>query len=187
PARPPGAPDLAPLEEAADVLPNLHLFDLEDTAHYPERHAEAFGLPAPLAPDAFHSAAEVELLAPPGGRLPPPRLGRFGLPVRSGGPEQSAGTAGAVDNHATLSRGSATLPVRGPTSGANRGLEREHERGAVRELPPRYPWIERVLLDLGRRVVEVTRLPGPTLCGLALTATLVVFVATFVGATWAAK
>src|SRR4029453_12766713 len=194
PARPPGAPDLAPLEEAADVLPNLHLFDLEDTAHYPERHAEAFGLPAPLAPDAFNSAAEVELLAPPGGRLPPPRLGRFGLPVRSGGPEQCAGTAGAVDNPATPSRGSATLPVRGPTSGANRGLDRRldreldrgRDRGAVREPTPRHPRIERALLDRGRRVVEVTRLPGPTLCGLALTATLVVFVATFVGATWAA-
>jgi len=188
--RPAGDADLAALEEAADVLPNLHLFDLEDTADYPERHAEAFGLPAPLVPDAFNSAAEVELLAPPGGRRPPPRLGRFGLPVRSGGPEQSAAAAGAVDDHATLSRGSATLPVRGPTSGANRGLERElepgHERGAVREPTPRHPWIERVLLDLGRRVVEVTRLPGPTLCGLALTATLVVFVASFVGATWAA-
>ena len=33
--------DVAALEAAADVLPNLHLFDLDDTADYPERHAEA--------------------------------------------------------------------------------------------------------------------------------------------------
>ncbi|HET9291223.1 MAG TPA: hypothetical protein VFQ49_09080, partial [Actinomycetes bacterium] len=131
--RPAGDADLAALEEAADVLPNLHLFDLDDTADYPERHAEAFGLPAPLTPDAFNSSAEVELLAPPGGRRPPPRLGRFGLPVRAGGPEPSpgaagamgtAGAVGAVDDRATRSRGSATLPVRGPMPGANRGLAR---------------------------------------------------------------
>jgi uncharacterized membrane protein len=35
-------------------------------------------------------------------------------------------------------------------------------------------------------VVEVTRLPGPTLCAAALTLTLAVFVATFVVATWTA-
>src|SRR5215510_7244279 len=60
--------DVAALEDAADVLPNLHLFDLDDTADYPERHAEVFGLAEPLIPDAFNHAAEVELLAPPGGR-----------------------------------------------------------------------------------------------------------------------
>src|SRR4029450_5965697 len=38
---PAGADDLAALEDAADVLPNLHLFDLDDTADFPERHAEA--------------------------------------------------------------------------------------------------------------------------------------------------
>jgi uncharacterized membrane protein len=213
--RPARDADLAALEEAADVLPNLHLFDLKDTADYPGRHAEAFGLPAPLPPDAFNSAAEVELLAPAGDRRPPPRLGRFGLPVRFGGPEQSvgpvgaagavgaAGDVGAVDNRATPSRGSATLPVRGPTSRASRGLERGPERGPGRGLgrgsvrestsgsvrqtePTPYPWIERTLLGLGRRVVEVTRIPGPTLCALALTATLVAFVGTFVAATWGA-
>src|SRR5919206_2190173 len=78
--RPAGEADVAALEEAADVLPNLHLFDLEDTADYPERHAEAFDLPEPLVPEAFNSTAEVELLAPPGGRPLPRRLGRFGLP-----------------------------------------------------------------------------------------------------------
>ena len=55
--RPATGADVAALEEAADVLPNLHLFDLDDTADYPERHAEAFGLPAPLAPDIFNHAA----------------------------------------------------------------------------------------------------------------------------------
>ena len=69
--RPAGDADLAALEEAADVLPNLHLFDLDDTADYPERHAEAYGLPQPLAPDVFNHAAEVELLAAPGGRPAP--------------------------------------------------------------------------------------------------------------------
>ncbi|HEY8557380.1 MAG TPA: hypothetical protein VIM97_08585, partial [Actinomycetes bacterium] len=39
--RPAAESDLAALEEAADVLPNLHLFDLDDTGDYPERHAEA--------------------------------------------------------------------------------------------------------------------------------------------------
>src|SRR5215213_8415512 len=70
---PAGADDLAALEDAADVLPNLHLFDLDDTADFPERHAEAFGLPRPLTPETFNSSAEVELLAPPGGRRLPRR------------------------------------------------------------------------------------------------------------------
>jgi uncharacterized membrane protein len=39
---------------------------------------------------------------------------------------------------------------------------------------------------VGRRVVAATRLPGPTLCGVALGVTLAVFVAAFVGATWTA-
>jgi uncharacterized membrane protein len=187
--RPAGDADLAALEEAADVLPNLHLFDLDDTADYPERHAQAFGLATPLTPDAFNSSAEVELQAAPGGRRPPPRLGRFGLPVRAVGPDGSPGAVGAVDNRAPRSRGSATLPVRGPTPGADRGLA----GGSVREptsgpapATDRYPWIERTLLGLGRRVVEVTRLPGPTLCAAALTLTVAVFVVTFVAATWTA-
>ena len=32
---PAGEDDVAALDEAADVLPNLHLFDLDDTADYP--------------------------------------------------------------------------------------------------------------------------------------------------------
>jgi uncharacterized membrane protein len=125
--RPAGDADLAALEEAADVLPNLHLFDLDDTADYPERHAEAFGLPGPLALEAFNASAEVELLAPPGGRPLPRRLGRFGLPVVTGGAGSGGSGAdgsGVVDNGKPGSRASATLPVRGPTPGRAARLER---------------------------------------------------------------
>src|SRR4030095_10394418 len=136
--RPPTDADLAALEEAADVLPNLHLFDLDDTGDYPERHAEAFGLPRPLGPDAFNRAAEVELRAPPGGRPPPRRLGRFGIPVVAPGPE-------AVDSPKPSTPPPATLPDRGPATAA--------------EL-----WVERALLGVGRRLVEATRISGPGLC-----------------------
>jgi uncharacterized membrane protein len=91
--RPATEADVATLEEAADVLPNLHLFDLDDTADYPERHAEAFGLPAPLVPDAFNHAAEIELLAPPGGQQLPRRLGRFGVPAADGAAPPAAAPA----------------------------------------------------------------------------------------------
>jgi uncharacterized membrane protein len=156
--RPATDADLAALEEAADVLPNLHLFDLDDTGDYPERHAEAFGLPRPLGPDAFNHAAEVELLAPPGGRPPPRRLGRFGIPVVAPGPE-------AVDSPKPSTPPPATLPDRGPATAA--------------EL-----WVERALLGVGRRLVEATRISGPGLCALALGLTLAVFVAAFVATTW---
>jgi uncharacterized membrane protein len=156
--RPATDADLAALEEAADVLPNLHLFDLDNTGDYPERHAEAFGLPRPLGPDAFNHAAEVELLAPPGGRPPPRRLGRFGIPVVAPGPE-------AVDSPKPSTPPPATLPDRGPATAA--------------EL-----WVERALLGVGRRLVEATRISGPGLCALALGLTLAVFVAAFVATTW---
>jgi uncharacterized membrane protein len=156
--RPATDADLAALEEAADVLPNLHLFDLDDTGAYPERHAEVFGLPRPLAADAFNHAAEVELLAPPGGRPLPRRLGRFGVPAVTGGP-------GAVDSPKPSAWPSATLPDRGPATAG--------------EL-----WVERALLDVGRRVVAATRISGAGLCALALGVTLAVFVLAFVAATW---
>jgi uncharacterized membrane protein len=156
--RPAGLDDLAALEEAADVLPNLHLYDLDDTADYPERHAEAFGLPRPLAPDAFNHAAEVELLAPAGGLAPPRRLGRFGIPVVAHGP-------GAVDGPKPSASRSATLPDRGPgTAGASR--------------------FEAALLDAGRRLVAATRVSGAALCALACGLTVAAFVASFVAATW---
>jgi uncharacterized membrane protein len=186
--RPATDADLAALEEAADVLPNLHLFDLDDTGRYPERHAEAFGLPRPLGPDAFNHAAEVELLAPPGGRPLPRRLGRFGVPVVSPRP-------GAVDNPKLAASASATLPDRGPTkAGAPAGapwVERAPPGTAgapwaERALPGTAgdAWVERALLEVGRRLVAATRISAWGLCGLALGLTLATFVVTFVAATW---
>ena len=156
--RPATDADLAALEGAADVLPNLHLFDLDDTGDYPKRHAEVFGLPRPLAPDAFNHAAEVELLAPPGGRPLPRRLGRFGVP-------SVTGASGAVDSPRPSAPPPATLPDRGPATAG--------------EL-----WVERALLDAGRRLVAATRISGAGLCAIALGVTLAVFVLVFVAATW---
>jgi uncharacterized membrane protein len=98
--RPAGDADVAALEEAADALPQLHLLDLDGGAGYPQRHAKAFGLRVPLAVDAFNRTAEVELLAPPGGRRPPARLGRYGVPARGGRPPPTPPAApggGAVE------------------------------------------------------------------------------------------
>jgi uncharacterized membrane protein len=97
--RPATAADMAALEDAADVLPNLYLFDLDDTADYPERHAEAFGLAEPLRPDAFNHAAEIELLAPPGGQPLPSRLGRFGVPVADAAPAPAPSPGPAPGGH----------------------------------------------------------------------------------------
>ncbi|HSO54565.1 MAG TPA: DUF2079 domain-containing protein, partial [Actinomycetes bacterium] len=176
--RPATDADVAALEEAADVLPNLYLFDLDDTADYPERHAEAFGLAAPLAVDAFNHSAEVELLAPPGGLPLPRRLGRFGVPAvapGSGavfpGPEATTPGPGAVDTRARPFLGSATLPHRGTRRGSA-GFQ-----GAG---------FEAALLQAGRRVVAATRVSASGLCGTALGVTLAVFVLTFTAATWTA-
>jgi uncharacterized membrane protein len=203
--RPVDDADLAALEEAADVLPNLHLFDLEDTADFPERHAEAFGLPRPLVPDAFNRAAEVELLAPPGGRPLPRRLGRFGVPVVTG-------RSGAVDDRGRPAPGSATLPHRGTRhrTGWVRGAQAAGVTGETRrgtgwvQAARGTKWaplgvegaplgveralvgIEGALLGLGRRLVEATRISGPALCTLALGLTIAVFVVAFVAATWIA-
>jgi uncharacterized membrane protein len=184
--RPATGADVAALEEAADVLPNLHLFDLDDTANYPERHADAFGLPVPLAPFAFNHAAEVELLAPPGGQPLPRRLGRFGVPVVAPG-------SGAVDNRARPAPGPATLPHRGPkprTAGAEgvgtADAERVGTAGAKRPGTAGAERVERALLEAGRRLVVATHLSGRALCALLLGLSVTVFVAGFVSATWTA-
>jgi uncharacterized membrane protein len=178
--RPADEADLAALEEAADVLPNLHLFDLDDTADYPERHAEAFGLPAPLAPEAFNASAEVELLAPPGGPPLPRRLGRFEVPTVPAGPDAGSGAApGQGRGSGTVAgRPGSETTAQGPAAGTATGGSGFGDSAGV--------WVERGLLGVGRRVVAATRLPGPTLCGVALGVTLAVFVAAFVGATWTA-
>jgi len=179
--RPATAADVAALEEAADVLPNLYLFDLDDTADYPERHAEAFGLAGPLAPDAFNQSAEVELLAPPGGQPLPRHLGRFAVPAVPPGP-------GAVDSPQPSTSPSATLPNRGPgTAGAPRveraPLQFQRPPLQVRGAPLQF---ERALLGVGRRVVAATRVSASGLCALALGVTLGVFVVVFTAATWTA-
>jgi uncharacterized membrane protein len=182
--RPAADADVAALDTAADVLPNLHLYDLDDTADYPERHAEAFGLAEPLIPDAFNHAAEVELLAPPGGRPLPRRLGRFGLPTVIPGSRAAAesGTAGSVtpgsgvvDSSRLSASPPATLPDRGPGTAGPPRVERA--------LAPR---VERALLELGRRLVAATRISASALCALALGVSVAVFVAAFVAATWTA-
>jgi uncharacterized membrane protein len=211
--RPAWEADLAALEEAADVLPNLHLFDLDDTADYPERHAEAFGLPAPLTPDAFNTAAEVELLAPPGGRPLPRRLGRFQVPVvaggsgtggsRTGGPgtRGPGASPGAVDNRRPVPGRSATLPEGAPLPAGEVEARPEGTplpAGEAEARPEGAPSpageasaslgtrFERILLDLGRRLVAITRVSGATLCALALGVTLAIFIVAFVAATWTA-
>ena len=164
--RPATDADVAALEEAADVLPNLYLFDLDDTADYPERHAEAFGLATPLAVDAFNHTAEVELLAPPGGLPLPRRLGRFGVPAVSPGSEAVTPGPGAVDDRRHRFFGSATLPHRGTRPGSG--------------------GFEAALLQAGRRLVAATRVSASGLCATALGVTLAVFVVAFTAATWTA-
>jgi uncharacterized membrane protein len=141
--RPAGDADVAALEEAADALPQLHLLDLEGVDDYPQHHAEVFGLPVPLSVDAFNRAAEVQLLAPPGGRRLPARLGRYGLPAHGGQP-----------------------PAAPPPPAVGDGA------------------VERALTDLGRRLLQVTRLPAPTLCAVALGVAVAGFVVAFTRATW---
>jgi hypothetical protein len=95
-------------------------------------------------PDAFNHAAEVELLAPPGGQPLPRRLGRFGVPGRRPGPGP-----GAVDSPHPPPLG--YPPDRGPRRRAPR-VERARlraraagDKAALR--------VEQGLLDLGRRAV----------------------------------
>jgi uncharacterized membrane protein len=184
--RPATDADVAALEEAADVLPNLYLFDLDDTADYPERHAEAFGLAAPLAVDAFNHTAEVELLAPPGGLPLPRRLGRFGVPAVAPGSEAVAPGPGAVDNRARPFLGSATLPHRGTRRGGA-GFEDAQGPGTAERLQgDRAVRFERALLGAGRRLVAGTRVSASGLCATALGVTLATFVVAFTAATWTA-
>jgi uncharacterized membrane protein len=202
--RPATGADVAALEEAADVLPNLYLFDLDDTADYPERHAEAFGLAQPLAPDAFNQSAEVELLAPPGGQPLPRHLGRFAVPAVAPGSRAVVPGSGAVDNPAPPFPGSATLPNRGPTTAGTPEVGRARAAGApevgraraagapgvgrARAGParPGGSRFERALLDLGRRLVAATRVSAAGLCAIALGVTLGGFVVAFTAATWTA-
>jgi len=80
--RPASDADVELLEAAAEVLPHLRLEDLDAGGDYPLRHARRFGLETALGPGAFNRAAEVELVAP-GGRRLPGALGACGLPART--------------------------------------------------------------------------------------------------------
>jgi uncharacterized membrane protein len=96
--RPASDRDVEVLERAADALPYLRLEDLDAGGDYPLRHARHFGLEAALGPTAFNRAAEVELVAP-GGRRLPRALGNCGLPARTlvpAGPRDQAAPAGAA-------------------------------------------------------------------------------------------
>jgi uncharacterized membrane protein len=168
------ADDVAALEEAADALPYLQLGDLEGGEGYPDRHADAFALPEPLPAFAFNSSARVELVARPGGRRLPSRIGGFGLPTRTTlvQPDEEADAGGP-----------------GAAAGAPMG-----EAAAVGEAAPAPPpaveegaaagAVERVLAEVGRRLQALTRLDGATLCGLLLGLAVAGFVLVFVRQTW---
>jgi uncharacterized membrane protein len=80
--RPATDADVELLEQAAEVLPHLRLEDLDAGGDYPLRHARHFDRETALGPGAFNRAAEVELVAP-GGRRLPGALGACGLPART--------------------------------------------------------------------------------------------------------
>ena len=156
--------DVSALEEAADALPYLQLGDLEDGAGYPARHADAFALPQPLPGLAFNSSAQVELVARPGGRHLPGRIGSFGLPTRTIFVPVEDEAAPEAD-----AEGKAEAP---PTSAT-----------AIETAPAVAP-VERALAEVGRRLRALTRLEGTTLCLIALGVVLAGFVVVFVRQTW---
>ncbi|HEX6676052.1 MAG TPA: DUF2079 domain-containing protein [Actinomycetes bacterium] len=160
--------DVALLEEAAEVLPHLRLADLDAGSDYPLRHARHFGLERALGPGAFNRAAEVELVAP-GGRRLPSTLGACGLPART----VRSGPAPAAER-----------PQR--PAGGTGGLEEQGGRPPVDGAgpPPDGGLVERLLLVAGRRLVATTRLSAWTLCGIALGITLAVFVLGSLYQTW---
>ena len=161
--RPAEVEDVAALEEAADALPYLRLNDLEGGAGYPARHAEVFALPEPLPSFAFNSSARVELVARPGGRRLPTRLGTFGLAatttlIGASSPEKLerfAPEARAGDEPAEVEEAPAVAPPEAVAPGA-----------------------------VGARLAA-TGLPGATLGLIALGLAFAVFVGVFVAQTWA--
>jgi uncharacterized membrane protein len=124
--RPARDEDVLALEDAADALPYLQLGDLAGGSGYPARHAEAFALPGPLSSFAFNSSARVELVARPGGRRLPARLGTFGLASTTslvGASTPELGTdevASRVRAEGPAAEGPAALEAPAETAGAPR-------------------------------------------------------------------
>jgi uncharacterized membrane protein len=172
--RPANDLDVEVLERAADALPHLRLEDLDAGSDYPLRHARHFGLEAALGPAAFNRAAEVELVAP-GGRRLPRALGSCGLPARTvipaTPPDQAApatGTPAASDDQA------APAPPAEAPAAEQEQLAPTAAGGAV----------ERVLAGAGRRLLAATGQSAWTLCNAALGLIMAVFVGAFVYQTW---
>ena len=122
--------DVEVLERAADALPHLRLEDLDAGGDYPLRHARHFGLEVALGPTAFNRAAEVELVAP-GGRRLPRALGRCGLPARTvvtAGPRDRAAPGGGA------ARATPAPSAGGPADDAGEAEEAAHDgQGPARD------------------------------------------------------
>jgi uncharacterized membrane protein len=209
--RPANDLDVEVLERAADALPHLRLEDLDAGSDYPLRHARHFGLEAALGPAAFNRAAEVELVAL-GGRRLPHALGSCGLPARTvvpaTPPDQAApatgtpqaATAASTDGpaEATGQAEAAAHDGQGPASDqAATGTPAAPDDQAA--LAPAEPpaaeqeqlapaaaggAVERVLASAGRRLLAATGQSAWTLCTVALGLIMAVFVGAFVYQTW---
>jgi uncharacterized membrane protein len=192
--RPAEVEDVAALEEAADALPYLHLNDLEGGAGYPARHAEVFALPEPLPSFAFNSSARVELVARPGGRRLPTRLGTFGLAatttlIGASSPEKLerfAPEARAGDEPAEVEEAPAVAPPEPVAPGAEAAAADGTKAEAEAALPEAEAMAPEAVAPgaVGARLAA-TGVPGGTLALIALGLAFAVFVGVFVAQTWA--
>jgi len=169
--------DVSSLEDAADALPYLQLGDLEGGAEYPSRHADAFALPQALPSFAFNSTARVELVARPGGRRLPGRIGSLGLRTRTTF-VRAEDSVDAEPTEGEAASAAPAAPAAQKAPAASAGQEVEAPRGVE------VGSVERVLADVARRLQALTRLQGTSLCLIALGVILAAFVALFVRQTW---
>ena len=187
--RPATDADVAALEDAADVLPNLHLYDLDDTPTTPSATPRRSGSPSRWSPTPSttpprsscwprRAAARSPAPGPVRPARPGPRA-RWCRRVRGAAGSRGCGQLGLSTSP------SATLPDRGPGTAGTPWVEHVRlERTWAERLEPAR--VERGLLDLGRRLVAATRISASALCALALGLSVAVFVAAFVAATWTA-
>ena len=185
--RPANDLDVEVLERAADALPHLRLEDLDAGSDYPLRHARHFGLEAALGPAAFNRAAEVELVAP-GGRRLPRALGSCGLPARTvlpaTPPDQAAPATGPPappDDQAAPATGTPAAPDDQAAPAPEQEDAAEQEQLAPAAAGGA---VERVLTGAGRRLLAATGQSAWTLCNAALGLIMAVFVGAFVYQTW---